>query len=146
MRRGYSKCDDCGFILFPTEYIMLKWSVWSAATHSDDTRFLCIGCTETRLGRRLTSEDFPKGSLWRAFNILNPGHMLDISDRLFDRLNGAKEWALNTPECPSPEDCDYGEGAFPPGYIFEMDRYRLRLERLRNHGYTSRIVIPSVVL
>jgi hypothetical protein len=40
---------------------MVHGLVWSAATtHQERNSFLCIGCLEIRLGRKLTYKDFPK--------------------------------------------------------------------------------------
>ena len=39
------------------EHYFVKLEVWLAA-HPSEQGMLCIGCLETRLGRRLTGEDF----------------------------------------------------------------------------------------
>ncbi|MBA4033208.1 MAG: hypothetical protein C0480_01190 [Bradyrhizobium sp.] len=69
-------CIDCGVDTAPdddrrrrgartSEYYMVHNHVWLAAgmVKADPTNlgrdFLCIGCLEVRLGRRLTPDDFP---------------------------------------------------------------------------------------
>lgn len=60
-------CFDCGVNTLPTEWderaewYMVHDAVWMAAGVSDDTpmtTFLCVGCLESRLGRRLRRDDF----------------------------------------------------------------------------------------
>ena len=54
-------CIDCGMATAPEvgswEYYMVLDSVWQAAGMGRG--FLCIGCLEHRLDRRLEREDFP---------------------------------------------------------------------------------------
>jgi hypothetical protein len=66
-------CDDCGMDVLPhdedgrrtaDEWYMVHDDVWAAATtDGGQPRYLCIGCLETRIGRRLTPADFPEGGL-----------------------------------------------------------------------------------
>ncbi len=60
-------CQDCGIDTTPRdaegapivgwEWYMLAGDVWARATGGKRT-ILCVGCLETRLGRRLTAQDF----------------------------------------------------------------------------------------
>lgn len=71
-------CHDCGADTLPTaddgplaETYMVSDEVWSAAGGPDEVTperaavsggsgfFLCIGCLEARIGRRLVPDDFP---------------------------------------------------------------------------------------
>lgn len=58
-----TRCADCSTeTLSPepgvrTEYYMLRDTVWAAA-RTDPHAYLCVGCIEARLGRRLHSGDF----------------------------------------------------------------------------------------
>jgi len=61
-------CKDCGVDITPStgkrgfrykgrwEHYMVRDRVWKAAGMRDG--FLCIGCLENRIGRRLTARDF----------------------------------------------------------------------------------------
>jgi hypothetical protein len=40
------------------EWFMLKGRVWAATQRKGACRFLCVGCVETRIGRKPTSADF----------------------------------------------------------------------------------------
>lgn len=51
-------CRDCRFNTFDDEYYMVKDTVWKAAKMRSNNGMLCIGCLETRLGRRLMAADF----------------------------------------------------------------------------------------
>jgi hypothetical protein len=67
-------CDDCGSPLYVIpagilgggdgsgEWFMLKDRVWSASQSMGDARFLCVGCIERRIGRRLSSTDFRRSA------------------------------------------------------------------------------------
>lgn len=55
-------CNDCGVDTYAEvdrEWYHVHGPVWEAAGMSPEgLGFLCIGCLETRLGRRLVPEDF----------------------------------------------------------------------------------------
>ena len=80
------ECIDCGVnTMFNDEYYMLLDDIWEndLGLHSHEG-MMCIGCVESRLGRRLTSEDFadvPLNSLTSPYS----AHWTK-SDRLVDRL------------------------------------------------------------
>jgi hypothetical protein len=77
-------CDDCGIdTLTETfqEYYMVKDNVWLRAK-SDKEGFLCIGCLENRLGRRLSYQDFSECNL----NTCIAYGLYNASDRLFNRI------------------------------------------------------------
>jgi hypothetical protein len=44
------------------EWFMVKAPVWRAATGGTDIRFLCVGCLERRLGRKLAARDFMRSA------------------------------------------------------------------------------------
>lgn len=56
-------CLDCGTDTLPaepgapTEYYGVHGTIWQAA-HAPANAFLCVGCLESRLGRRLRRGDF----------------------------------------------------------------------------------------
>jgi hypothetical protein len=100
-------CSDCGQQTTPRrkpgEWYVVRGDVWAAAgmppmpplppvTASDREaydaymrqrwRFLCIGCLETRLGRRLGPDDFTEAPVNRA-----PHH----SERMRSRVFGFEE-------------------------------------------------------
>jgi hypothetical protein len=71
-------CDDCGFdTLNPEghEWYMVTGAAWEPV--AADAKFLCVGCLEGRLGRRLTPADFAPWAI-------NERSVLD-SPRLADR-------------------------------------------------------------
>lgn len=72
-------CGECTLEL--DEYYMLRDEVWRAANPSS-RGMLCIGCVETRLGRRLAPSDFSDCAL----NELPRRHIR--SRRLVERLAG----------------------------------------------------------
>src|SRR5262249_8583541 len=83
-------CQDCGAMLMCRSFLggvdgdwcMLKDWVWRAATLGTDTRFLCIGCIERRIGRKLTASDFK-----RSAKVNFTGNK---STRLRQRMKGLK--------------------------------------------------------
>ena len=81
-------CKDCGVDTQDIgEWYMVKDEVWAAVWPKRSKReFLCIGCLEIRLGRRLTSDDFTDAPInefkENAFGI-------ERSERLFNRLAGS---------------------------------------------------------
>lgn len=61
---------------------MCSRNLWLVTTHVGNDGYLCIGCLETRIGRTLNADDFPK------FPINDPSIMSArlTSKRLLDRL------------------------------------------------------------
>lgn len=57
---------------------MLKDQVWFSV-HPSKVGMLCVGCIETRLGRKLKAEDF-------NFSYLNKSKSFNRSDRLISRM------------------------------------------------------------
>jgi hypothetical protein len=94
--RIISACADCGVGTFTLgEYYMVKDEVWELAwvgrrkpcQHLDGQETLCIGCLESRIGRRLWPCDFTDAPV----NDLDNG---DKSDRLRNRLTVDRaQWA-----------------------------------------------------
>ena len=102
-------CARCGAGT-RTEYCSLDDGVWAAAARDGD-RFLCLGCVEARLGRRLAPGDFDDAPVnrWPAMSederrrshLLGlPGFALSDADvppywsaRFLDRLGLAHRYA-----------------------------------------------------
>ncbi len=71
-------CRDCGVNTFEiSEYYMVHDELWPTVLGGRE--FLCLGCLEVRLNRRLTTEDFPDAPVNRA-------GLFPISDRMKNRL------------------------------------------------------------
>ncbi|NBO53371.1 MAG: hypothetical protein EBU84_02000 [Actinobacteria bacterium] len=79
------ECRDCGQNTQDSfEYYMVTDSCWRAAGNVDG--FLCVGCLENRLGKRLTPRNFTDCPLnW--MNALMLGH---ASKRLHSRYHSTK--------------------------------------------------------
>ncbi len=82
-----SPCDDCGVetnhnLTDNAEWYMVKDIIW---VKTGNARYLCIGCLEKRLGRRLVYSDFKSVLV----NLL-PERFCQ-SERLRDRLRGLEE-------------------------------------------------------
>ena len=86
-------CLDCGTDTLspepgvPTEYYQVHNGVWQAAD-APRHAFLCVGCLESRLGRRLRRADFTDAPI----NDLSISRTARFawswrSDRLIDRLS-----------------------------------------------------------
>ena len=72
-------CLDCGVDTGKTyEHYFVHLPLWMSAVGSK-TGMLCIGCLETRIGRRLLSTDFPN------VHVNNP-KLYRMSDRLLSRI------------------------------------------------------------
>jgi hypothetical protein len=81
---GPTHCADCGMHTSAKgEWYLLRNEIWEQAwpgTASDQVgegHFLCIGCVEARLGRKLTRADFDHPERWPSWR---------LSKRLQDRL------------------------------------------------------------
>lgn len=88
-------CMDCGIDTAgsiqprtPSEYYMLHYKLWEEAVAKPDRgRMLCIGCVETRLGRKLTKADFHPGKNNNGgINSLDYTNPAPKTERLVDRL------------------------------------------------------------
>jgi hypothetical protein len=92
MMTGLTPCADCGCITGVIgEWYMLKRHVWEQAwpgtstdarTPMKEKHYLCIGCCERRLGRRLKPSDFSR----RKDGKNDPAGDLYMSRRLRSRL------------------------------------------------------------
>jgi hypothetical protein len=72
-------CMDCGVDTHKIgEYYMVKDDVWESAVSG--RALLCVGCLETRLGRRLLSADFSNA-------LINSHPNIRQSERLQSRLS-----------------------------------------------------------
>ena len=75
-------CARCGVSTAKIgEHFFLKNEVWHTA-HPTERGFLCIGCIENIIGRRLNKDDFTEAS------INKPQRGVFQSQRLVDRLRG----------------------------------------------------------
>lgn len=52
-------CLDCDYNTLPDEYYSVDDRVWEQTGLGSHDGFLCIGCIEARIGRRLKPYDFP---------------------------------------------------------------------------------------
>jgi hypothetical protein len=76
-------CQDCDADVYSiNEWYMVRDEVWPLDYHGG---VLCIGCLETRIGRRLNADDFIS-SATAACNTPRPY----ISRRMLDRLVAGK--------------------------------------------------------
>jgi YD repeat-containing protein len=79
------KCNDCGLnVIRAGEYYMVSPQIWDDRLHLEWNDSLCIGCLESRLGRKLTTLDFiavPQ----------NPGGF-SLSERYHRRLVGDQQY------------------------------------------------------
>jgi len=86
MLKGTIKCDciDCSVDTRKiNEFYMVHRELWLTAVPDEDnamTKFLCIGCLERRLGRKLIALDF------QANVPLNWPGIRTMSDRLLSRI------------------------------------------------------------
>jgi hypothetical protein len=68
-------CADCDAVLaarptgafafgpgWDNEWFLVKDSVWRASQRDGKCRFLCVGCLEHRIGRKLTAGDFRRSA------------------------------------------------------------------------------------
>jgi hypothetical protein len=90
-------CHDCGRATLPeggrSEYYTVYSHVWEAAG-MPHRGFLCVGCLEARLGRKLHRHDFPRQTPINDLNWYRPeARWWHRTDRLRDRLTA-----------PSPQD------------------------------------------
>ena len=83
---GVTLCTACNTVVLDAdgfgEWYMVTDDIWNGAMPDDPgdmTLFLCIGCLEQRLGRRLTSADFTDAPL-------NAMGLFLSTERLIDRL------------------------------------------------------------
>ena len=86
-------CVDCGVDTFETkEYYMVTDSCWKRAGMKPYGGMLCVGCIESRLGKKLTPQNFSECPLnWR--NAIIPDY---ASGRLLARLYHGRQkskWA-----------------------------------------------------
>jgi hypothetical protein len=84
-----SPCSDCGKetnhnCIDNAEWYMVKHEIWQEALVEKHAVYLCIGCLEIRLGRKLTYLDFSNVPL----NFL-PGYAR--SRRLKNRMKGLQK-------------------------------------------------------
>src|SRR5262249_57773687 len=84
-------CSDCDKVLMMRcgllgqwhgDWFMAKASVWRASQRKGRCRFLCVGCLEGRLGRKLTAVDFQRSAKVNFFG--------QKSQRLRARMRGLR--------------------------------------------------------
>jgi hypothetical protein len=79
---GTFLCRGCGADTLQDEYYMVHDAVWTGeAGMASEGGMLCIGCLETRIGRRLVPADFKDAPI-----NTDEDHDWARSDRLLDRL------------------------------------------------------------
>lgn len=79
-------CLDCGVDTGRLlEHYFVETALWLSVV-SSTLGMLCVGCLETRLGRRLVPSDFP--AVW-----INDPRLEPKSQRLLSRLRPAEELA-----------------------------------------------------
>jgi hypothetical protein len=87
--RHNGDCVDCHRSI-ADEFYMVQDSVWKRARMEPCGGFLCIGCLEKRIGRRLRARDFTDCPL-NDLNFVKPnGEPGRKSARLRNRLGGAR--------------------------------------------------------
>lgn len=96
---GEAPCMDCGMKTAPfdgewEDYIVHD-ELWRAAGCNPEEgvgEFLCVGCLEARLGRRLTPEDFTEGLVSDPWVVNTPRWAWSFrTARLQSRLLGADQ-------------------------------------------------------
>jgi len=66
-------CADCGMTLTvrgtlwgigdrDSEWFLVKDRIWRQSQRKGECRFLCVGCLENRIGRKLTADDFKRSA------------------------------------------------------------------------------------
>lgn len=75
-----SQCKDCNESV-THEWYMVHDHVWKSAGMKFDDGFLCIGCLEKRLGRRLHSCDFEEIAMNEPDEVNNSAR---LNSRLLD--------------------------------------------------------------
>lgn len=73
----YFCCTDCGKFCWDESHYQVLPTVWELAYPGYNKEGIgvgtsrpCIGCLETRLGRRLTMSDFSKGQSPQSYNLI----------------------------------------------------------------------------
>jgi len=83
-----TRCRDCLVETSHSEWYIVKDNLWREATSSDCVDFLCVGCLEKRIERRLIPNDF------KAIPI--NFQECDRSERLLERMGSleklSKDW------------------------------------------------------
>jgi len=77
-------CTDCQVDTLRYEYYGVYEEVWLLATKDKPAVYLCIGCLEQRIKRKLGPEDFSLVPL--NFMVSDKGN--NSSQRLLDRMGG----------------------------------------------------------
>ena len=52
----------CSFGALQPDWFMVKDSVWRRGQRDGECRFLCVACLESRIGRKLTADDFRRSA------------------------------------------------------------------------------------
>lgn len=89
-------CIDCDMNLF-LEYFTVNDDVWAQTQLGRTDGFLCIGCVERRIGRRLRPGDFPSTRNNRPHEMLSDRFLSRLGHELvFEDVDGnrvAREYA-----------------------------------------------------
>jgi len=83
-----SYCGDCGAnVALLGEWCMLEDAIWQHATRNTPALFLCVGCLEERLERRLTPDDFNRAAPANLTREEDIDALIDaVPERLRERL------------------------------------------------------------
>ena len=94
MSKVTAPCLDCRVdTLRNGEWYMVKDEVWPLPKHLKEV-FLCIGCIESRIGRRLSQEDFylcPGMAIWTFSKRLEERFDRSVAEWEFGRSEGRKK-------------------------------------------------------
>jgi hypothetical protein len=78
----------------PTEYYMIKDSLWRKVGMKPNGGCLCVGCIESRLGRKLKAKDFTS-VMMNDIGIFRVDYSWSWrSDRLINRMTRKKKGSL----------------------------------------------------
>jgi hypothetical protein len=111
-------CKDCGLnVITAGEYYMVSPRLWEDKLHLKWTDNLCIGCLETRIGRKLRGFAIEPGVVIGGDFISfpeNPGGFKN-SERYYQRLVGEQAFAISKLKHGDP---------LPKGWKWKKDRGR----------------------
>jgi hypothetical protein len=108
-------CMDCGTDTTPCtgrrgcrhigrwEWYMIWPALWATAVGPDAEGFLCIGCLETRLGRRLLATDFTDAPINRPTPWNTPRLAAALDRRPPVRQRGFRAVVITRPNESTPE-------------------------------------------
>ena len=60
--RPHGMSAACGASGWQGDWFMVKDKVWQLGQRAGECRFLCVGCLESRIGRKLLADDFRRSA------------------------------------------------------------------------------------